>query len=105
VAEDSSNPDQTCTATWDNTYVLPGVLALLALTMVLVVQTGDSCSERLDTSSRTIFTGFAWFSSYLKDRSIADLPSMETGMLFGRTKLPSMSSSTSGAPWPKLAQA
>ena len=87
VTQDRSNTDQTRTTTRHNADILPGVLALLALTVVVIVQTSNGRAQRLDTGGRTV------------------LPSSGgDGIDVGRGKLPSISSSASGAPWPRLAQ-
>ena len=44
IPEDSSNSDETCSSSRYDAYVFPGVLTLLALTMVGVVEIGDSCT-------------------------------------------------------------
>ena len=54
ISEDSGNSDQTCSTTRDDTDVLPSVLACLALTMMVVVEVGNSLSQRFDTRSWTI---------------------------------------------------
>lgn len=41
VSENGSNANQTRAATWDNADILPGILTLLALAVVVVVQTSD----------------------------------------------------------------
>ena len=55
VTQDGRNTDQSRATTGHNTHVLPGVLALLALAIVLIVQTGDGRPQRLDTGGRAIF--------------------------------------------------
>jgi hypothetical protein len=56
VSEHGSDTDETRAATRDNADVLPGVLACLALAVVLVVKVGNGISERLDTCCRAILT-------------------------------------------------
>lgn len=57
VAQNSSNPNQSSAATRHNADILPGVLALLSLTVVLIVQTCHGRTQRLDTGGRTVFSG------------------------------------------------
>jgi len=54
VTQDSSNTDQTRSATGHNADILPGILALLALTVVVIVQTSDGGAQRLNTGGRAI---------------------------------------------------
>lgn len=56
LVQDRSNSNETRAATWHNGDVLPGVLAVLALTVVLVVHLRDCLTERLDTGSWRIFS-------------------------------------------------
>ena len=51
---DSSNSDETSSASRDNADILPGVLTFLAYTVMAVVEIGDSLSQRLDTGGRTL---------------------------------------------------
>jgi hypothetical protein len=56
VTQDGSNTDQTSTTTGDNGNVLPSILALFSLSVGLVVELGNSLSQRLDTSCRAVLT-------------------------------------------------
>jgi len=55
-AQHSRNTDQTRATTRNNSHILPGILALLALTMVLVVQMSNRLTEGLDAGSRAVLT-------------------------------------------------
>lgn len=55
ISEDGGNTDETSATTGDDGHVLPGILALLILTMVLVVEVGNGLPQRSDTGRRTIF--------------------------------------------------
>jgi len=54
VSKDGCYPDEASSATWNDTDILPGVLALLSLTMVFVVEVSNGLSEGLDTSGRAL---------------------------------------------------
>lgn len=54
IAEHGRDADQAGTATRDDAHVLPGVLAGLALAVVLVVELGNGLAKRLDATSRSI---------------------------------------------------
>lgn len=56
LVENRGNPDQTGTASRDNSHVLPRVLAGLPLAMMLVVHLGDGLAKGLDASGRGIFS-------------------------------------------------
>ena len=56
LVQDGSDPDQTGTAARNDGNVLPGVLASLALAVVLVVHLGNGLAEGLDTGGRRIFS-------------------------------------------------
>lgn len=56
IVQDSSDTDQAGTAARHNGNIFPGVLAGLALTMHLVVQTSDRLSQGLDASGGAVLT-------------------------------------------------
>lgn len=56
-AEDGGYANQTGAATGDNGNILPGVLALLALAMRLVVEVGDGLAEGLDAGGGAVLAG------------------------------------------------
>jgi len=57
VAQHSSDTDQTRTSTRHNAHILPRILALLALSVLLIVEPSYSSTERLDTSSGAVLSG------------------------------------------------
>jgi hypothetical protein len=56
VVQDGGDTDQTRTASGNDSHVLPRILAILALSMVLVIEVGDGLSKRFDTGYRAIFS-------------------------------------------------
>jgi hypothetical protein len=56
LTQHGRNSDKPSTSTRNNANVLPGVFALLALSVVSVVEVGNGVSERLDSGSRAILT-------------------------------------------------
>ena len=56
IIQDSSDTDETSSAARDDSNILPGILAVFALTMMYVVQIGDGSSQWLDTCSWTILS-------------------------------------------------
>jgi hypothetical protein len=56
IAQHRGDTDKTGAATRDNADVLPGVLAGLALAMVLVVEVGHGMTERLDAGGWAVLT-------------------------------------------------
>lgn len=54
LTDDSGDPDETSSTTGNNADVLPRVLTLLAFAMVLIVEIGNSFSQRFDTGSWTL---------------------------------------------------
>ena len=56
VTQDGCDSDETSTTTGNNSNVLPGVLAVLALTMHLIVELGNSFSQGLDTGGGTVLS-------------------------------------------------
>jgi len=54
VTQDRCYSDETSSATWNDTDVLPGVLACFALAMMCVVELGDGCPEWFDAGSRAL---------------------------------------------------
>lgn len=56
LVENRGDPDQASTTSRDDSHVLPGVLASLALAMMLVVHSGDGLAEGLDACGRGILS-------------------------------------------------
>ena len=54
IAQHGRYPNETSSATWNDTDILPGVFALLVLTMVLIIEIGNGRSEGFDTCSRSL---------------------------------------------------
>lgn len=54
IVKDGGNADQASSATRHDSHVFPGVLALFALAMHLIVHPSNSGTERLDTSRGAI---------------------------------------------------
>jgi hypothetical protein len=54
IAQNSSNSDQTCSSTRNNANILPSVLTLLPLAIMLIVQTCNGSTQRLDTGGRAV---------------------------------------------------
>lgn len=57
AAEDSGDTNETSTATGNDGDVLPGVQAVLALAVHLVVEVGDGFAQRLDTGGGAVLSG------------------------------------------------
>ncbi|KAL1998542.1 hypothetical protein VTN02DRAFT_6000 [Thermoascus thermophilus] len=57
VAQDGGDADQAGAAAGHDADVLPGVLALLALAVVLVVEAGDGGAQRLDAGRGAVLAG------------------------------------------------
>lgn len=57
IPQDSSDADQSSSSTRHNAHIFPGVLTFLALAIVVVIEIGNCCTERLDTSGRSILAG------------------------------------------------
>lgn len=55
VAQDGSNANQAGATTGNNADILPCVLALLALTVVVIVKTSHGGAQWLDTGGRAVF--------------------------------------------------
>lgn len=56
IAQYGGNADQPSAATRDNCHILPGILALLALSVHFIVQLGNSFSQGLNTSGWTVLS-------------------------------------------------
>lgn len=56
IIQNSRDADKTSTASGHNSYILPRVLACLALAVHLVVELGNSFPQRLDTCCRPILS-------------------------------------------------
>ena len=54
VSKDSRNSDQASSSSWDNAHVLPSILRGFSFTMMLIIELGNSLTQRLDTSSGAI---------------------------------------------------
>ena len=57
ITQNGGNSDQTSPSTRNNAHIFPGVLAFLALSVVLVVQIRDGLAERLNACGWSILTG------------------------------------------------
>lgn len=54
IAQNSSNSDQTRASAGNNADILPSILTLLPLAIMLIVQTCNGSTQRLDTGGRAV---------------------------------------------------
>jgi hypothetical protein len=105
VSEHGGDTDKSCAAAGHDADVFAGVLGRFAFAVVLVVKMGYGFAERFDAGCGTVLA--ACHGDVDAGRTLkADELAENTGFTLWTLTLkqPSMSSSTSGAPWPRLAQ-